>query len=163
MKRSYIFCTLVFRTVWIQIVLFRSPMSMLSQMLTRPFRRPATFLALISLSRKPQTFPTAHPWVGAESTPGNSRQIHKWRTLGRLVQILRPPYQTAHIAFLASFTIFGWGLFELNTSWLQAHLQGKSSSDQERHRSHRQSRASAHLRRWRCGFQRCFQRAHRPR
>ena len=95
---------------------------MLSQMLTRPFRRPATFLALISLSRKPQTFPTAHPWVGAESTPGNSRQIHKWRTLGRLIQSLSPPYLTSHIVFLATLTMLGWGLFELNTSWLQAHL-----------------------------------------
>jgi membrane peptidoglycan carboxypeptidase len=91
-------------------------------MLTEPFRRPAILLASLSLSRKPQTFPPAHPGVGAESIPGNSQQIEKWRTLGRLVQSLHPPYQTAHIVFLATLTILGWAIFELNTSWLQAHV-----------------------------------------
>ncbi|HNP28475.1 MAG TPA: transglycosylase domain-containing protein [Nitrospirales bacterium] len=87
-----------------------------------PFRRPVTLLAAPSLSRKSQTFPPAPAWVGAECTPGNSPQIEKWRTLGHFVQILRPPYQTAHIVFLATLTLLGWAIFELNTSWLQAHV-----------------------------------------
>jgi membrane peptidoglycan carboxypeptidase len=97
-------------------------MSILFHMQTGPFRKPANFLASFFLSRKALTFPTAHPWVGAESIPGNSQQIEKWRTLGRFVQSLRPPYQTTHIIFLATLTFLGWGMFELNTSWLQSHL-----------------------------------------
>ncbi len=97
-------------------------MSILSNIQTGLFRKPATYLASLSQSRKPQPFPPAHPWVGAESTPGNSQQIKKWRTLGRLLEILRPPYQTPHIVILAALTISGWTMFELNTSWLQAHV-----------------------------------------
>jgi membrane peptidoglycan carboxypeptidase len=91
-------------------------------MLTGPFRRSVTLLASLSTSRKPQTFPPAHPWVGAESIPGNSQQIEKWRTWGRLAQNLCPPYQTSHILFLATLTILGWAMLELKTSWLQAHV-----------------------------------------
>jgi len=91
-------------------------------MLTGPFHRSATLLASLSTSRKPQTFPHAHPWVGAESIPGNSQQIEKWRKWGRLAQSLRPPYHTSHILFLATLTIVGWTMFELKTSWLQAHV-----------------------------------------
>jgi len=91
-------------------------------MLLWPLRRPGIFLSSLSLSRKPQAFPPAHNWVGAESTPGNSQQIEKWRKLGQLLQSLRPPYQTPHIVILATFTILGWAIFELNTSWLQAHV-----------------------------------------
>lgn len=97
-------------------------MSMLFYIQTGPFRIPATFLVSLFLSRKALTFPPAYPWVGAESTPGNFRQIGKWRTLGRLVQRLYPPYKTRHIVFLATLTFLGWGIFELNTSWLQSHL-----------------------------------------
>ncbi len=122
MKPSYIFCTIVFRKTWLGWVAFSYHMSMLFYMQTGPFRKPATFLTSIFLSRKALTFPPAHPWVGAESTPGNSRQIEKWRTLGRLVQCLSPPYQTTHIVFLAALTFLGWGMFELSTSWLQSHL-----------------------------------------
>ena len=122
LKRSYIFCTLIFRNAWIRWIAFRSQLSLVSHMLFRPLGKPATYLAYLSLFRKPQTFPPAHPWVGAESTPGNSEQIDKWRTLGRLLQSLRPPYQTAHIVVLATLTTLGWMMFELNTSWLQAHV-----------------------------------------
>lgn len=91
-------------------------------MFIRPFRRSSTFLAPSSVFRKSQVFPPETPWVGAESTPGNSQQIEKWRTLGRITQRLRPPYQTSHIFFLATLTVLGWVMFELKTSWLQAHV-----------------------------------------
>ena len=122
MKPSYIFCTIIFRNTLLAWVASRYHMSMLFHVQTGPFRKPANFLASLFLSRKALTFPPAHPWVGAECIPGNSQQIEKWRTLGSLVQRLRPPYQTKYLAFLATLTFLGWGMFELNTSWLQSHL-----------------------------------------
>ena len=112
----------MFQIAWLQWNSHFFQIFMLYHMLIWPFRKPATLLSPLSTIRKPQIFPSIPPWLGIESTPGNSQQIQRWRTLGRFAQSFRPPYRTSLVCFLATMTILGWVMFELNTSWLQAHV-----------------------------------------